>query len=46
MIITIKLAYSYLPHLKDRPLSFSRYPNGIKGKHFYQKNWDEQRFPM
>ena len=28
-----------LPHLKDRPLSLSRYPDGIDGKSFYHKNW-------
>lgn len=27
-----------MKYLKDRPLVFVRYPNGIKGKHFYQKN--------
>jgi bifunctional non-homologous end joining protein LigD len=27
-----------LPHLKDRPMTLNRYPNGIKGKNFYQKN--------
>ena len=32
-----------LPHLKDRPLSLSRYPNGIKGKSFYHKNWNQAR---
>jgi bifunctional non-homologous end joining protein LigD len=32
-----------LPHLKDRPLSLSRYPDGIKGKSFYHKNWDQAR---
>ncbi|MGC2432122.1 MAG: hypothetical protein WA393_13875, partial [Nitrososphaeraceae archaeon] len=28
-----------LPHLKDRPLSLSRYPNGIEGKSFSHKDW-------
>lgn len=32
-----------LPFLKDRPLSLSRYPDGINGKHFYQKNWDKDK---
>lgn len=27
-----------LPHLKDRPLSLKRYPNGIEGKWFFQKD--------
>ncbi len=27
-----------LPHLKDRPLSLLRYPNGISSKSFFQKN--------
>jgi bifunctional non-homologous end joining protein LigD len=27
-----------LPHLKDRPLSMKRYPNGIAEKFFFQKN--------
>ena len=27
-----------LPYLKDRPQSLNRYPNGINGKSFYQKD--------
>jgi bifunctional non-homologous end joining protein LigD len=27
-----------LPYMKDRPQSLNRYPNGINGKSFYQKN--------
>jgi bifunctional non-homologous end joining protein LigD len=29
-----------LPHLKDRPLTLSRYPDGIDGEHFWQKHWN------
>ena len=29
-----------LPHLKDRPLSLNRFPNGINGQHFFQKHFD------
>ncbi|HET7148543.1 MAG TPA: DNA ligase D [Candidatus Nitrosopolaris sp.] len=32
-----------LPHLRDRPVSLSRYPDGASGKHFYHKNWDNKR---
>ncbi|HZD34605.1 MAG TPA: DNA ligase D [Nitrososphaeraceae archaeon] len=35
-----KISDYLLPLLKDRPLSLSRYPDGIMGKHFYQKNWN------
>jgi bifunctional non-homologous end joining protein LigD len=32
-----------LPHLKDRPLSLNRYPDGIGGKSFYHKNWQNEK---
>jgi bifunctional non-homologous end joining protein LigD len=28
-----------LPHLQDRPLTLSRYPDGILGEQFWQKHW-------
>lgn len=34
----IKAAPYLIPLLKDRPLSLTRYPDGIEGKWFYQKN--------
>ncbi len=34
----IKAAPYLIPLLKDRPLSLTRYPDGIAGKWFYQKN--------
>ncbi len=38
-----KISETILPHLADRPLSLSRYPNGISGKFFYQKDWDQKK---
>ncbi len=34
-----------LPHLRDRPLTLTRYPNGIEGKSFYQRHWVEKDMP-
>jgi bifunctional non-homologous end joining protein LigD len=30
-----------LPHLKDRPLTMIRMPEGIHGERFYQKHWEQ-----
>jgi bifunctional non-homologous end joining protein LigD len=30
-----------LPHLKDRPLTMIRMPEGIDGERFYQKHWEQ-----
>ncbi|HWO43586.1 MAG TPA: non-homologous end-joining DNA ligase [Candidatus Eisenbacteria bacterium] len=27
-----------LPHIQDRPITLKRYPNGVTGQHFYEKN--------
>lgn len=35
-----------LPYLKDRPLVLDRYPNGITGKSFFQKNAGESAGPL
>jgi bifunctional non-homologous end joining protein LigD len=33
-----RIAPYILPHLKDRPITQKRYPDGVKGQHFYEKN--------
>lgn len=38
-----RVAPVLLPHLKDRPLTLKRYPNGVSGMHFYEKNCPEHR---
>ena len=35
-----RVAPYVLPHLEDRPLTLTRYPDGIEGEYFYQKHWD------
>ncbi|MEA2332209.1 MAG: bifunctional non-ous end joining protein LigD [Thermoleophilaceae bacterium] len=32
-----RVAPALLPHLRDRPLTLKRYPNGVEGKFFYEK---------
>jgi bifunctional non-homologous end joining protein LigD len=31
------IAPAVLPHLRDRPLTLKRYPDGVRGEHFYEK---------
>jgi bifunctional non-homologous end joining protein LigD len=33
-----RIASAVLPHLRDRPLTLKRYPNGVQAQHFYEKN--------
>ncbi|MBM4410029.1 MAG: ATP-dependent DNA ligase [Chloroflexi bacterium] len=35
-----KMAHVLLPHLRDRPLTITRYPNGLECHSFYQKHVD------
>ena len=32
-----RIAPAVLPHLRDRPLTLKRYPNGVEGQYFYEK---------
>ena len=38
LIYLTRVSPYLLPHLKDRPLTLTRYPNGVNGEHFYQKH--------
>jgi bifunctional non-homologous end joining protein LigD len=35
------LAPLLVPHLRDRPLTLTRYPNGVHAKPFYQKHYEQ-----
>ncbi len=39
----VRIAPVLLPHLKDRPLTLKRYPNGVDGMFFYEKNCPSHR---
>jgi bifunctional non-homologous end joining protein LigD len=39
----IKISPVLLPHLKNRPISLKRYPNGVEGFYFYEKRCPEHR---
>lgn len=34
----IRVSRIILPHLKDRPITLKRYPDGVNGQHFYEKD--------
>ena len=34
----IRISPFLLPHLKDRPITLKRYPDGVEGFFFYEKN--------
>jgi bifunctional non-homologous end joining protein LigD len=39
----IRIAPVLLPHLRDRPLTMKRYPNGVDAEFFYEKNCPAHR---
>ena len=39
----VHIAPVLLPHLKDRPLTMKRYPDGVEGEFFYEKNCPSHR---
>src|ERR1039457_3208826 len=41
----IKVSPYLLPHLKDRPITLKRYPNGVEGFFFYEKQCPAGRPP-
>jgi bifunctional non-homologous end joining protein LigD len=38
-----RIAPALLPHLKDRPVTLKRYPDGVEGKFFYEKRAPSHR---
>jgi bifunctional non-homologous end joining protein LigD len=38
-----RIAPVLLPHLRRRPLTLKRYPNGVEGDHFYEKRCPDHR---
>jgi bifunctional non-homologous end joining protein LigD len=40
-----RIAPVLLPHLRDRPLTLKRYPDGVDGQMFYEKNCPKHRPP-
>lgn len=39
----VRIAPVLLPHLEDRPLTLKRYPDGVEGEFFYQKDCPSHR---
>ena len=42
----VQIAPYVLPHLRDRPVTMTRFPNGIHGGRFYQKSPKESAPPF
>ncbi len=42
LIYLARVSPHLLRHTRDRPLSLTRYPDGVDGPHFYQKHWPDR----
>jgi bifunctional non-homologous end joining protein LigD len=42
LVYLAKVSPYLLRHTLDRPLSLTRYPDGVDGLHFYQKHWPDK----
>jgi bifunctional non-homologous end joining protein LigD len=38
-----RIADAILPHIRARPMTLKRYPNGVADKHFYEKRCPKHR---
>jgi bifunctional non-homologous end joining protein LigD len=45
LVYLAKVSPYLLPHMHGRPITLTRYPNGINAKHFYQKHWETGPLP-
>lgn len=43
LVYFARVAPYLLQHLRDRPLTLTRYPNGVESGSFYQKHWEQGR---
>jgi bifunctional non-homologous end joining protein LigD len=46
LLYLARVAPFILSHLKDRPVTMSRYPGGIGGEHFWQRHWENALPPF
>jgi bifunctional non-homologous end joining protein LigD len=46
LVYLTRISPFLLPHLQDRPLTLTRYPDGIHREHFFQKHWDSPAPPF
>jgi bifunctional non-homologous end joining protein LigD len=42
LVYFAKISPYLLPHMRDRPITLTRYPNGVHGGHFYQKRFEHK----